>query len=54
MSITKEIYNDCITDVDSASMSSNYDKENDTIRIVTEKGTYVLKCIEFIENEVLL
>jgi hypothetical protein len=53
MSITKEIYNDCITDIDSSSMSSRYDKDSDTIRISTDNGTYVLKCIEFIENEVI-
>ena len=51
MSITKEVYNNYVTDVDSSSVSSRYNKDDDTIRITTDERTYVLKCTEFIPHE---
>lgn len=51
MSITKEVYDYCLTELDGSSVSTRYDKVNDTVKVVTDEGTYILKCTEFIPNE---
>ena len=50
MSQTKEIYDGILQDLESCSVSVNYNKDKDTVMVHTDEGVYHLKVVDFEER----
>lgn len=51
MSLTKELYDWLLIDVDGPSVSTNYNDSDDTVRISVDDGYYVVKVTDFVSED---
>ncbi len=51
MSVTKELYDWLLIDVDGPSVSTSYDSNEDVVKIYVDDGYYVVKVTDFVTED---
>ena len=51
MSVTKELYDWLLIDVDGPSVSTSYDSTEDVVKIHVDDGYYVVKVTDFVTDD---